>query len=112
MVLDGHTYAPESMIMNLDFYNKLTDEDRAWIDEAAEYAKDTQRQEVTDMEEEMLASIEANGVKVCKDPDLQSFQDATASLYQEPAVTALVPPELTEKVKQAVEEYRNTHGKE
>ena len=50
------------------------------------------------MEEEMLASIEANGVKVCKDPDLQSFQDATASLYQEPAVTALVPPELTEKV--------------
>ena len=112
MVLDGHTYAPESMIMNLDFYNKLTDEERAWIDEAAEYAKDTQRQEVTDMEEEMLASIEANGVKVCKDPDLQSFQDATASLYQEPAVTALVPPELTEKVKQAVEEYRNTHGKE
>ena len=104
MVLDGHTYAPESMIMNLDFYNKLTDEDRAWIDEAAEYAKDTQRQEVTDMEEEMLASIEANGVKVCKDP--------TASLYHEPAVTALVPPELTEKVKQAVEEYRNTHGKE
>ena len=98
MVLDGHTYAPESMIMNLDFYNKLTDEDRAWIDEAAEYAKDTQRQEVTDMEEEMLASIEANGVKVCKDPDLQSFQDATASLYQEPAVTALVPPEFTEKV--------------
>lgn len=39
MVLDGHTYAPESMIMNLDFYNKLTDEDRAWIDEAAEYRK-------------------------------------------------------------------------
>ena len=66
----------------------------------------------TDMEEEMLASIEANGVKVCKDPDLQSFQDATASLYQEPAVTALVPPELTEKVKAAVEEYRNTHEKE
>ena len=24
----------------------------------------------------------------------------------------MVPPELTEKVKQAVEEYRNTHGKE
>ena len=63
--------------------------------------QNTQRQEVTDMEEEMLASIEANGVKVCKDPDLQSFQYATASLYQEPAVTALVPPELTEKVKAA-----------
>ena len=64
------------------------------------------------MAHEQRATSEATGVKVCKDPDLQSFQDATASLYQEPAVTALVPPELTEKVKQAVEEYRNTHGKE
>ena len=57
MVLDGHTYAPESMIMNLDFYNKLTDEERGWIDEAAEYAKDTQRQEVTDMEERCLRRL-------------------------------------------------------
>lgn len=39
MCLDGHTYAPESMIMNLDFYNRLTDEERAWIDEASVYAE-------------------------------------------------------------------------
>ncbi len=110
MCLDGHTYAPESMIMNLDFYNRLTDEERTWIDEAAEYARDTQRQTVTDMEEEMLESIEAKGVKVCREPDLQSFRDATAELYKDPAVTAMVPPELTEGVKAAVAEYEAEKG--
>ena len=95
MCLDGHTYAPESMIMNLNFYNRLTDEERAWVDEATVYARDTQRQMVTDMEEDMLASIESKGVKICYEPDLASFRDATAELYEDPAVTALVPPELT-----------------
>ena len=110
MCLDGHTYAPESMIMNLNFYNRLTDEERAWVDEATVYARDTQRQMVTDMEEDMLASIESKGVKICYEPDLASFRDATAELYGDPAVTALVPPELTEGVKAAVAEYEAAKG--
>ncbi|MDO4269141.1 MAG: TRAP transporter substrate-binding protein DctP, partial [Eubacteriales bacterium] len=110
MCLDGHTYGPESMIMNLNFYNQLTDEEKAWVDEAAEYARDTQRQAVTDMEEGMLEAIEAKGVKVCHDPDLDSFQQATADLYLDPAVTAMVPPELTDGVKAAVEEYRTEYA--
>lgn len=110
MCLDGHTYAPESMIMNLDFYNRLTDEERAWIDEASVYARDTQRQMVTDMEEEMLKSIEDKGVDVCREPDLESFRKATETLYQDSAVTALVSPELTEGVKAAVAQYEAEHG--
>lgn len=110
MCLDGHTYAPESMIMNLDFYNRLTDEERAWIDEASVYARDTQRQMVTDMEEEMLKAIEDKGVDVCREPDLESFRKATETLYQDSAVTALVSPELTEGVKAAVAQYEAEHG--
>ena len=95
--------------MNMDFYNRLTEEERAWIDEASAYARDTQRQMVTDMEEEMLKSIESKGVKVCREPDLESFRNVTETLYQDPAVTALVSPELTEGVRAAVAEYEAEH---
>lgn len=106
MCMDGHTYAAESMIMNLDFYNNLTEEQRGWVDEAAVYARDYQRQTVSDMEAEMLDSIKANGVTVCENPDIQSFKEATADLYKEDAVTALVDPALTEAVRAAVAEYK------
>ncbi len=106
MVLDGHTYAAESMIMNLGFYNGLSDEQKDWVQQAAKYASDTQRQKVTDMEEDMLASIKEKGVQVCEDPDLQSFRDATADLYKKESVVALVKPELTEAVRKAVKEYQ------
>ena len=43
---------------------------------------------------------------VCEDPDLASFQEATAELYKQDAVTALVKPELTEAVRKAVEEFK------
>ena len=106
MVLDGHTYAAESMIINLNFYNKLTDEEKAWVDEAARYASDTQRATVNANEEEQLASIKEHGVTVCEDPDLESFQAATAELYKMDSVKALVDPALTEAVMNAVQEYR------
>ena len=106
MCMDGHTYAAESMIMNLAFYNGLTEEQRGWVDEAAAYARDYQRQTVSDMEAEMLESIKANGVTVCENPDIQSFKDATADLYKQDAVTALVDPALTEAVRAAVAEYK------
>lgn len=106
MCMDGHTYAAESMIMNLKFYNGLTEEQRGWVDEAAIYARDYQREAVTSMEDEMLASIKANGVIVCENPDLQSFKDATADLYKTEAVSALVDPALTEAVRAAVAEYQ------
>lgn len=65
--MSGWTYlCARKHDQNLDFYNRLTDEERAWIDEASVYARDTQRQMVTDMEEEMLKAIEDKGVDVCR----------------------------------------------
>lgn len=106
MCMDGHTYAAESILMNLAFYNGLTAEQQGWVDEAARYASDYQRETVTAMEAEMLEKIKANGVIVCEDPDIASFQEATADLYLQDAVTALVDPALTEAVRAAVAEYQ------
>lgn len=106
MCMDGHTYAAESILMNLAFYNGLTEEQQTWVDEAAVYARDYQRETVTSMEAEMLESIKSKGVVVCEDPDIQSFKDATADLYMKEEVVALVAPELTEAVRAAVEEFK------
>ena len=105
MCLDGHTYGAESIIMNLDLYNGLTDEQKAWVDEAAAYARDYQRETVDSMEQEYLEQIKNNGVVVCEDPDIQSFKDATADMYQREDVAALVDPSLTEAVMAKVAEF-------
>lgn len=107
MCMDGHTYAAESMIMNLNFYNNLTDEQKAWIDEASAYATAEQRKAVDAMETDMLESIKANGVIVSENPDIASFQEATADLYLKPEVTALVDPSLVEGVRAAVAEFNS-----
>lgn len=105
MCLDGHTYGAESIIMNLDLYNSLTDEQKGWVDEAAAYARDYQRETVDAMETEYLQQIKDSGVTVCEDPDIQSFKDATADMYKSEEIAALVDPSLTEAVMAKVEEF-------
>jgi len=105
MVLDGHTYAAESIIMNLSFYNNLTDEQKVWVEEAVAYAIPAQRAAVDSMEEGYLEQIRGNGVTV-SEPDLDSFKAATADLYKRPEVTALVSPELVEMIMTKLAERR------
>lgn len=106
MCMDGHTYAAQSLLVNLGFYNGLSDEEKQWMAEAAAYAVEMQRKTVDSMEAEMLESIKAHGVTVCETPDIKSFQDATADLYKKDSVTALVKPELVEAVRAKVAEFK------
>lgn len=103
MVLDGHTYSAESIVMNLNYYNSLPAEYQTAVDEAAAYASEQQRAAVTAMEDEQLQTIKDAGVIVCEDPDIESFQEATADLYLRDDVQALVPVELTEMVREAAQ---------
>ncbi|MBQ5754187.1 MAG: TRAP transporter substrate-binding protein DctP [Oscillospiraceae bacterium] len=106
MCLDGHTYAAGSMVVNKAWFDGLTAEQQGWIKEAAAYAQEAQRQAVTDMEATMLEGIKANGCAVEENPDIASFQEATADLYLKEEVKALVNPELVEGVRAAVEEFK------
>lgn len=103
MCLDGHTYGAESIIMNLDFYNKLPAEYQTAVDEAAAYASEQQRAAVDANEAAQLQQIKDAGVTVCEDPDIASFQAATADLYKLPQVQEIVPTELTEMVRSAAQ---------
>lgn len=103
MCLDGHTYGAESILINLDYYNNLPTEIQTAIDEAAAYAGEQQRAAVSANEAAQLQQIKDAGVIVCEDPDIASFQEATADLYLRPEVQAIVSPELTEMVRSAAE---------
>ena len=103
MCLDGHTYGAESILINLDYYNSLPAEIQTAVDEAAAYASEQQRATVSANEAAQLQQIKDAGVIVCEDPDIASFQEATAELYLRPEVQAIVSPELTEMVRSAAE---------
>ena len=103
MCLDGHTYGAESILINLDYYNNLPAEIQTAIDEAAAYAGEQQRAAVSANEAAQLQQIKDAGVIVCEDPDITSFQEATAELYLRPEGQAIVSPELTEMVRSAAE---------
>lgn len=97
MTLDGHTYAAESVIMNLDFYNNLTEEQQGWVNEACAYAVDAQRAKITELEDGYVEELKAAGMTITE-PGLDSFVAATEGLYQLPEVQKLVPSALVEKI--------------
>lgn len=101
MCLDGHTYAAESILIGLDFYNKLPAEYQEAVDEAAKYASESQRATVDANEQKQLADLKEAGMIVCEDPDIASFQAATADLPEREEVKAIVDPELVKMVREA-----------
>lgn len=105
MVLDGHTYAAQSVIMNKSFYDSLPAELQKAVDDATAYAVENQRKKITENEEKYLGDLKAAGMTITE-PDLDSFVKATEGLYKREAVTKLVDPTLVEKVMAELETYR------
>lgn len=97
MVLDGHTYAAESIIMNKAFYDALSPELQSAVDEASAYAVAEQRKTISAQEDKYLEDIKASGM-VVTEPDLDSFVKATEGLYQREEVKKLVDPALVEEI--------------
>lgn len=97
LTLDGHTYAAESIIMNKDFYNGLSDEVKGYINAAVAVAVSGQREAVSAKEEEYLQQLKDSGM-IVTEPDLDSFVQATEGLYQLDAVKKLVDPALVELI--------------
>jgi len=97
LTLNGHTYGAQSVLLNRDIYNSMTDEQKAWIHEAAAFTTENARRTVSAQVDRQLEYIRQH-MTVTEDPDIQSFIDATAELHLREDVRALVNPELVERV--------------
>lgn len=96
--LDGHTYAAVSMVMNKDFFDKLSPEQQEAVQNAANKAAEEQRKVVSEHEEEYLEELKNNGM-VITEVDKNSFVEATKDIYTKPDVAQLVSPEFVNEVR-------------
>ncbi len=79
--LTQHAYSPLVLTMNLRKFNKLSDEEQKIIEEVAAEAVAMQRKLSIEKEDQMIAQLEANGMKVNRDVDGAAFQQAIQPVW-------------------------------
>lgn len=97
LTLDGHTYAPVSMIINKDFYDGLPEDLQSAIDQAAKNAVPRQREAINNIEEQYLQELKDAGM-IVTEPDKSTFIEATKDIYKLEEVQRLVNPEFVELI--------------
>ncbi len=79
--LTQHAYSPLILTMNLRKFNKLSAEEQKIIEEVAAEAVAMQRKLSIEKEDQMIAKLEENGMKVNRDVDGAAFQEAVKPVW-------------------------------
>ncbi len=90
--LTDHDIATRQFLIGAQKYNSLTDEQKAWVDEAAVYACEEQRKFDKQLNDEALEQIKANGGivnEVDKDSLIEACEQARAEAAEKIGVTDL-----------------------
>jgi len=98
LTLDAHTYAPGSVLINLQFFNSLPEEYQKLIVEAVDEMKVYQRNYIAQKAEDDLKFLKEQGM-IVTEPDRDKFVEATKDIPYKEEVKKLVPPELVELVR-------------
>lgn len=98
--LDGHTYEPVAVLINPNFFSKLSDAHKEIVIKAAEKARDQQRAELERLDVERIEVIRKAGVTIEENPDVAAFKEATKDFGK---ILDMVPPEMIQKFKDAAE---------
>lgn len=79
--LTGHVYSPALLLLSPKVWNKLSDGDKKVFTEAAKKAAIAQRRKVNDDENNGIAQLEKDGMKVTRTVDGAAFRDALKPAY-------------------------------
>jgi tripartite ATP-independent transporter DctP family solute receptor len=79
--LDEHTVLPDVLIIGTHSWNKLSEEERKWLQEAVDKSVLYQRILWAEAEAEALAEVQKAGVKVIR-PDKTLFSNKVKSIYE------------------------------
>ena len=77
--MDEHTSIPDVLVVSLDTWNRLTDQEKKWLKEAAMESAIEERELWADSEKESLEAIQAAGVQV-NYPDKKPFAEKTQGI--------------------------------
>lgn len=92
-----HVYSALPLMMSMQLWNSLSEEEQGWVQEAANIAVPYQRQVSKDLTEESINILEENGMEIIRDVDKASFIEATESVYEKWAPK--IDSELIDKIK-------------
>lgn len=98
ITLDYHTRTPEVVVASKVAWDKLSDEDKAIIKEAARASQDVQRKAWKEYEEKSIAKVKANGNIITEIEDFKPWQDAVSHMYDKFASDYT---DIVEKIKAA-----------
>jgi len=79
--LTGHVYSPALLLLSPKVWNKLSDADKKVFVDAAKKASIAQRKKVNDDENNGIAQLEKDGMKVVKTVDGAAFREALKPAY-------------------------------
>lgn len=79
--LTGHVYSPALLLLSPKVWNKLSDADKKVFVEAAKKGAAAQRKKVNDDENNGIAQLEKDGMKVTRNVDGAAFREALKPAY-------------------------------
>ena len=79
--VNEHTMCPDVIIISLATWNKLSDEERGWLQQAAAEASIYQRQLWSEQEQVSMQEMQEKGLEIIY-PDKQPFMDAAAPMLE------------------------------
>lgn len=83
LILDGHTLGAIQIVITDAAWDSLTEEQQGWIQEAADYASQYNREISAGAEEEVLEELKASGCNVIEVEDVTPWQEAVADVITE-----------------------------
>jgi len=92
-ILNEHTAVPDILLIGMPLWNRLSQQEQQWLQEAAAVATDYQRQLWQAAEAEALEAVQEAGVEIIR-PDKTPFFEQTQHLLEqykdEPAIYELI----------------------
>jgi tripartite ATP-independent transporter DctP family solute receptor len=79
--LDNHTMTPEVVIVSKALWDKLSDEDKKIIKEAAKASEEVQKKAWKEYEKKSIEAVKAKGNIITEVTDLKPWQDAVKPVY-------------------------------
>ncbi len=79
--IDEHTTVPDVMLIGTNTWERLTPQEQAWLQEAADASVTYQREVWNEAEAEALEAVKAAGVEI-NYPEKEPFNEAVAPVYE------------------------------
>lgn len=96
--LDEHTAPPDVLLISTHTWDRLTEQEREWVQSAVETSLEVQKELWAEAEDEAMQAVEEAGVEIIE-PDQSKFAEAVEPLYEQYQRRQPAVYELLERIR-------------